>query len=224
MVHRVSEDYGSSSRLAAPTGCKFVSCRCLDVSWFLGCGQVSSREPEDSDCGMDTETAQNGAQDVWSVDEDEDDSEDKKINDYVDYHTANNRFLAFGKWTISYKPFDRPGDGYWVDDHGDDPPVQSFSSSVTAGLINAKQRPAPKYISRNPFCFGVPKNRFHQQVLAYHRCKKVLLSADGKEVFRATDQEIEAALKKDGRESVTADFYVKAVSEALRRHRNALRK
>lgn len=104
------------------------------------CGQVSAGEAEDTD-GDDTVVGldQNGAGDVGDVDEgvaggvpgvgeDEDDVVDPEIGQFVDKHIDG--FLAPRKWPINHLGFDRPGDGYWQDDHG----IQSFSTSTADGL------------------------------------------------------------------------------------------
>lgn len=136
---------------------------------------------------------------------------------FVDAHSKFGGILENGRWrTTSYKPFERPGKGYWDDKHKDYPPVQSFRPS-TAELKNAQQRPAPKYIGNNQGP-ETRKSMYMVQLNMYHRCRKVLVSRDGT-VFRATDAEIEARLKKDGgvAESLKAGFYVKVISETRRR-------
>lgn len=156
--------------------------------------------------------------DIGDVDEDNHDSVSPEITQFVDKHTDKDGFLASSKWRTKYKPFDRPGDGFWIENHGDDPPAQSFLPS-TAELKNAKQRRAPEYIVGNRYGKSMSKLSFNNQVKLYHRCKKVLVSRDGT-VFRATDEEIEAALRADGRGSLSANFYVRVVSEMRRRHHN----
>ena len=59
---------------------------------------------------------------------------------------------------------------------------------------------------------------FRRHKRSYHLCRKVAVSFDGK-VHRATDAEIEAALKNEkGAPSTSAVTYVKAVQEVRRRH------
>lgn len=197
---------------------------------LLVCGQVSAGEAEDTD-GSDTEIDPSDG-DVGDVDEgvaggvpgvgedaddddDDDDVVDPETTQFVDKHIVNDGFLARRSWPFTRASFQRPGDGYWRDDHR----IQSFRTSTADGLKIAQPRPAPEYISSNPHCSKVPKQRFTEQVTLYRRCKKMAISSKG-EIFRATDEEIEDALREDGRTplGMTAEFYVKVVSEARRRH------
>lgn len=66
---------------------------------------------------------------------------------------------------------------------------------------------------------AVPPSICKKLQISYALCKKVAVSFDG-QIFRATDAEVEEALKieRDAPSSCSAAIYVKAVQEIRRRH------
>ncbi|CAM9121453.1 unnamed protein product, partial [Scytosiphon promiscuus] len=140
-----------------------------------------------------------------------------RVKRVVDAHIMGG-FLERHRWKPT-KSFACPGEGYWTDKHG----ISEFRTSTDEDLRVARPAPAPKYIAPNPLCRDVPKHMYDKQRVMYYQCKKVAVSRDG-QVFRATDKEIEAVLKKEsGRKkflrTMKAGMYVEIIREARRRHR-----
>lgn len=123
-------------------------------------------------------------------------------------------FFAKNRWSRECRPFVVPGKGYW-DGSNDIERIRKYSYE---DFITAIPGPMPWYIEPNPYPFWGSKRTCNAQVKGYHLCKKVAVPSDGK-IFRATDQEILAALKKiKDAPSTDAATYVKAVQEIRRRH------
>ena len=93
------------------------------------------------------------------------------IKKIVDKHVERGRFLERRRWRNTF-PFERPGDGYWRDDH-DDHQIKVFRDASAADLAEAKPRPPPVYIMRNPFCSMQTKQKYEKQLHMYNLCRKV---------------------------------------------------
>ncbi|CAN0208652.1 unnamed protein product, partial [Pylaiella littoralis] len=230
---------GSGSVGSAPVASHggMVNTMGMPVSGLFSHASSGEMGDTESNLSGSTELEQGGAGDVGGVSEDapwvganEDGDEDTEVAQFADENTEVAKFvddnidgfLAKKRWPISHTSFVRPGDGYWKDDHGDNPPIQSFLTSTADGLEKAEQRPMPEYIAGNPFWRIEPKWKFVKQEEMYRRCKKMAVTCDGKP-FRATNEEILDALEEDGIDlnGKSAEFYVKAVAEARRRHDNS---
>lgn len=123
-------------------------------------------------------------------------------------------FFAKVRWPVGLIPFVVPGEGYWLDTDG----IERLRASTFEDFNVATQKRMPAYIPNNSLWRISPKTKFRLQEKAYRLCRKVAVSSDGK-VYRATDAEIESALKTDpNAPSCSAVIYVKAVQEVRRRH------
>lgn len=199
---------------------------------IVGHGKVLANEAEDTDDNTVVELDQDRTRDVRNVNggdagdvpavgvnEDTGDVMDPEVAQFVDEHIMNDGFLSRRKWPSYYTPCVRPGDGYWLDDDGDGPLIQAFIASTADGLETAQQRRMPDFIWGNRFRLTRPKRLYDKQEDMYRLCKKIAVSPDGK-IFRATNEEILDALEACELHSLgmSAEFYVKAVAEARRRH------
>lgn len=123
-------------------------------------------------------------------------------------------FFAKNRLSRECRTFVVPGKGYW-DDSND---IETIRKSTYEDFITATPGPMPRYMKPNPYSLWGSKRHCNDQVKGYHLCKKVAVSSDGK-IYRATDEEIVAALKKiKDAPSTDAATYVKAVQEVRRRH------
>lgn len=123
-------------------------------------------------------------------------------------------FFRQDSWARPCASFVLPGEGYWLDDNR----IQEFRASTYEDLVRATPKPMPVYIKGNPYCPMQGQSRFHKQKQGYHLCRKVAVSFDG-EIFRATDEEILAALAKhEGAPATDVATYIEAVKEVRRRH------
>lgn len=158
------------------------------------------------------------AEEEYDINNDDDDGTmEAKVKRFVDAHIESG-FLEQRRWKPT-EPFVRPGDGYWDDTHD----FEEFRTSTDEDLRVAQPVRAPVYIAKNPLCGKTPKHTYDRQRLMYYLCKKVAVSKDGV-IFRATDKEIEDALKKEAKskkflKNMRAGTYVKVIQEARRRHR-----
>lgn len=107
-----------------------------------------------------------------------------------------------------------PGDGSLLDAHD----IEKLRPSTSEDFSIATPKPMSACVNGDSRRRKVPWTLFRTQERSYHLCRKVAVSFDGK-VHRATDAEIEAALKNEkGAPSTSAVTYVKAVQEVRRRH------
>ena len=96
------------------------------------------------------------------------DDVDPAIKKIIDGHMGG--FFEPRRWKGS-KTLVCPGDGYWKDP--DDHRIKEFRNSTAGDLKVAKPRPAPTYITRNPYCAQAPKRVFDYNMESYALCKKV---------------------------------------------------
>lgn len=95
---------------------------------------------------------------------------DRMVNKIVDKY-LHGGFLDRRRWRRTIV-FTRPGSGYWRDDH-DEHLIEGFRDATAADLRAAKPRPAPVYMSRNPFCSEQPRQKYDNQLAMYYLCRKV---------------------------------------------------
>lgn len=118
------------------------------------------------------------------------------------------------RWPPEGKTLSLPGEGYWLDAHH----IKLFRYSTYEDFATATPKPMPVYINGNPWGREFPKATFIMHQKGYHLCKKVAVSVNG-DIYRATDEEIEAALAEhETAPDLDAATYVKLAQETRRRH------
>lgn len=111
-------------------------------------------------------------------------------------------------------PFLVPGEGHLLDAHD----IEKLRTSTSDDFASATPRPISACLNGDSRRRNVPENVFRNQEKSYQLCKRVAVSFDGK-IYRATDAEIEAALKNEkSAPSCSVGTYVKAVQETRRQH------
>ncbi|CAM9306876.1 unnamed protein product [Ectocarpus sp. 4 AP-2014] len=140
------------------------------------------------------------------------------------YEEHKSGFLQRRRWKVKEfePPGEPPGNGYWADTSSEDDGIVLFRMPKPGDLKQAKPRPAPTYITNNPYCTDAPKAAFVKRVAMYGLLKVVAVSSQGG-IWRAPDAEIERVLKKDPRvpsdiSAMPGDAYVKVMGETFRRH------
>lgn len=140
------------------------------------------------------------------------------------YEEHKSGFLQRRRWKVKEfePPGEPPGNGYWVDTSSEDDGIVLFRMPKPGDLEQANPRPAPTYITNNPYCTDAPKASFIKRLTMYGLLKVVAVSSQGG-IWRAPDAEIERVLKKNPRipsdmSVMSGDAYVKVMGETFRRH------
>ncbi|CAM9368091.1 unnamed protein product [Laminaria digitata] len=137
----------------------------------------------------------------------------QEVEDLIAQFKLDFGFFSANRWKYTCKPFFRPGEGYWLDKHN----IQQFRTSTYEDFASATPKQMPTFIKGNRLQHLASQCAFRAQEKGYHLCKKVAVSFDGR-IFRATDAEIEAALKNEyNAPACDAATYVKAAREVCRR-------
>ncbi|CAM9136859.1 unnamed protein product [Ectocarpus fasciculatus] len=184
---------------------------------------VSAVELGDSDEEGDTvsEHDQNddNGEDTDGGDTDLDDTPAAKI-----YEEHKSGFLQRRRWKVKEfePPGEPPGNGYWVDICSEDDGIVLFRMPKPGDMEQAKPRPAPTYITNNPYCADAPKAAFVKRIAMYGLLKVVAVSSNGG-IWRAPNAEIEKTLRKNhcvpsDIAAMPGDAYVKVMGESFRRH------
>ena len=134
------------------------------------------QDSEEGGGGSDGEDGDDEEEEKQQEEEEEEGEEGNEqaepaIKKIVDKHVERGRFLERRRWRNTF-PFERPGDGYWRDEH-DDHQIKVFRDASAADLAEAKPRPPPVYIMRNPFCSMQTKQKYEKQLHMYNLCRKV---------------------------------------------------
>ncbi|CAN0205766.1 unnamed protein product [Ectocarpus sp. 6 AP-2014] len=185
---------------------------------------VSAVELEDTDDEEEGDTVSEHDQNDDNGGDSDGGDTDLEDTPAAKYEEHKYGFLQRRRWKVKEfePPGEPPGNGYWVDASSEDDGIVLFRMAKPGDLERAKPRPAPTYITNNPYCTDAPKAAYVKRLTMYGLLKVVGVSSQGG-IWRAPDAEIERVLKKDPRVpsdmfGMSGDAYVKVMGEAFRRH------
>ncbi|CAM9502446.1 unnamed protein product [Ectocarpus sp. 12 AP-2014] len=184
---------------------------------------VSAVELEDTDEEGEDTMSEHDQNDDHGEDSDGGDT-DLEDTPAAKYEEHKSGFLQRRRWKVKEfePPGEPPGNGYWVDASSEDDGIVLFRMPKPGDLDQAKPRPAPTYITNNPYCTDAPKAAFVKRLTMYGLLKVVAVSSQGG-IWRAPDADIEKVLRKDPRvpsdiSVMPGDAYVKLMGETFRSH------
>lgn len=180
--------------------------------------ELGDTDDEEGDTVSEHEQNDDNEEDSDGADTDLEDTPDKI------YEKHESGFLQRRRWKVKEfePPGEPPGNGYWVDTHGEDDGIVLFRMPKPGDLEQAKPRPAPTYIANNPYCTDAPKASFVTRLTMYGLLKVVAVSSKGG-IWRAPDAEVERVLRRNPTvpsdiSSMPGHAYVKVMRETFRRH------
>lgn len=128
--------------------------------------------------------------------------------------TFGSNFFCGRRWPAVGNPFVVPGEGHLLDAHD----IEELRLSTADDFAIATPKPMSACLNGDPRRRKVSDTKLREQTRNYQLCKKVAVSFDG-QVYRATDDEIEAALQnEENAPSTDATTYLKAVQEVRRQN------